>query len=214
MVYYLACACEALLMRREHRTAWKGEIMKVIAFNGSPRKDGNTNILISRLLQELEREGIGIELVQVSEKKIRGCIACFKCHENQNGRCAVEGDAANEYIEKIINAQGIVLGSPVYFQDVTSEMKALIDRAGFVGLANGKMYRNKIGASIACFRRSGGMHTVDAMNHFFLSNEVIIAGRALGVAKERGDVEKDEEAMQTARTLGQRMAWLLKRVAH
>ena len=186
--------------------------MKVVAFNGSPRKDGNTYVLINRLLSELEREGIETELVQLSEKEIRGCIACFKCHENQDQHCAVKKDAANEYIEKITQAQGIVLGSPVYFQDVTPEMKALIDRAGFVGLANGKMYRNKVGASIACFRRSGGMHTVDAMNHFFLSNEMIIVGRALGVAREKGDVEKDEEGMQIASTLGQRMAWLLKRL--
>jgi multimeric flavodoxin WrbA len=186
--------------------------MKVVAFNGSPRKDGNTYILINRLLSELEHEGIETELVQLSEKEIRGCIACFKCHENQDQRCAVKKDAANEYIEKITKAQGIVLGSPVYFQDVTPEMKALIDRAGFVGLANGKIYRNKVGASIACFRRSGGMHTVDAMNHFFLSNEVIIVGRALGVAREKRDVEKDEEGMQIACTLGQRMAWLLKRL--
>ena len=184
--------------------------MKVVAFNGSPRKDGNTNILINRLLRELEGEGIETELVQLSEKEIRGCIACFKCHENQDRRCAVKKDAANEYIDKITKAQGIVLGSPVYFQDVTPEMKALIDRAGFVGLANGKMYRNKVGASVACFRRSGGMHTVDAMNHFFLSNEVIIVGRALGVAKEKGEVEKDEEGMQIATMLGQRMAWTLK----
>ena len=186
--------------------------MKVIAFNGSPRKDGNTNILMRRLLREVEREGIETELVQLSEKRIRGCVACFKCHEEQNRRCGIENDALNEYIEKIVHAHGIILGSPVYFQDVTSEMKALIDRVGFVGLANGKMYRNKVGASIACFRRSGGMHTVDAMNHFFLSNEVIVAGRALGVAKERGDVEKDEEGMQAASTLGQKMAWLLKRL--
>jgi multimeric flavodoxin WrbA len=186
--------------------------MKVVAFNGSPRKDGNTAILINQLLGELEHEGIETELVQLSEKEIRGCIACFKCHENQDQHCAVKKDAANEYIEKIIRAQGIVLGSPVYFQDVTPEMKALIDRAGFVGLANGKMYRNKVGASLACFRRSGGMHTVDAINHFFLSNDVIIAGRALGVARDRGEVKKDEEGMQLATTLGQRMAWVLKRL--
>jgi multimeric flavodoxin WrbA len=186
--------------------------MKVVAFNGSPRKDGNTNTLINQLLRELEREGIETELVQLCEKEIRGCIACFKCHEKQDQHCAVQKDAANQCIEKITKAQGIVLGSPVYFQDVTPEMKALIDRAGFVGLANGTLYRNKVGASIACFRRSGGMHTVDAMNHFFLSNEVIIVGRALGVARERGDVEKDEEGMQTASILGQRMAWLLKRL--
>ncbi len=186
--------------------------MKVVAFNGSPRKDGNTNNLINRLLRELEREGIETELVRLSDKEIRGCIACFKCHENLDRRCAVKNDAANEYIEKIIGAQGVVLGSPVYFQDVSSEMKALIDRAGFVGLANGKMYRNKVGASVACFRRSGGMHTIDAMNHFFLSNELIIVGRALGVAKDLGDIEKDEEGKQVATLLGQRMAWTLKRL--
>src|SRR3974377_1864254 len=112
--------------------------MKVIAFNGSPRKDGNTNILINRVLRELESEGIETELVRLCDKEIHGCIACFKCHDNQNLRCAVEHDAANDYIERIRKAQGIVLGSPVYFQDVTPEMKSLIDRAGFVGLANGK----------------------------------------------------------------------------
>jgi multimeric flavodoxin WrbA len=196
----------------EHKKDRRERDMKVVAFNGSPRKDGNTNILINRLLREVEREGIETELVQLSEKEIRGCIACFKCHENHDQHCAVKKDAANEYIEKITKAQGIVLGSPVYFQDVTPEMKALIDRAGFVGLANGKMYRNKVAASIACFRRSGGMHTVDAMNHFFLSNDVIIVGRALGVGREKGDVEKDEEGMQIASILGQRMAWLLKRL--
>ena len=108
-------------------------------------------------------------------------------------------DAANEYIEKMTEAQGIVLASPVYFIDVTPEMKALIDRAGFVGLANGRMYRNKVGAALACFRRSGGAHTVDTMNHFFLSNDIIIAGRATSVAKEKGEVEKDAEGNEPPR---------------
>lgn len=186
--------------------------MKVVGFNGSPRKDGNTNILMNRLFRELEHEGIKTELVQLSEKEIRGCIACSKCYKNKDQRCAVKTDAANEYIEKMTGAQGIVLGSSVHFQDVTSEMKALIDRAGSVGLANGRMYRNKVGAALACFRRSGGMHTVDSMNHFFLSNEVIIAGRVLGVAREKGDMEKDEEGLQIATSLGQRMAWVLRRL--
>ena len=186
--------------------------MKAIAFNGSPRKDGNTTILIRRLLDGLEHEGIETELVQLSEKEIRGCIACYKCFESQDGRCAVKNDAANEYIEKIMAAQGVVLGSPVYFQDVTPEMKALIDRAGFVGLANGKMYRNKVGSALACFRRSGGMHTIETMNHLFLSNELIIAGRVMGVGKEKGEVEKDTEGMELAGALGQRMAWIMKRL--
>jgi multimeric flavodoxin WrbA len=164
------------------------------------------------LLREIEKEGIETELVQLSAKKIHGCIACYKCFENQDRRCSVKNDAANEYIEKIIQAQGIVLGSPSYFQDVTAEMKALIDRAGFVGLANGKMYKNKIGASLSCFRRTGGMHTIETMNHFFFGSELIIAGRALSVARDKGEVEKDEEGVQSAQTLGQKIAWLVKKL--
>ena len=104
------------------------------------------------------------------------------------------------------------MGSPSYFQDVTAEMKALIDRAGFVGLANGRMYKNKVGASLTCFRRSGGMHTIETMNHFFFSNELIIAGRAMCVARDKGEVERDEEGVQAAQTLGQKIAWILKKL--
>jgi multimeric flavodoxin WrbA len=187
--------------------------MKVVAFNGSPRKDGNTTILIGRLLRAVEQEGIETELVQLSDKPIHGCIACYRCFENLDGRCAVKNDAVNEYIEKIIGAQGVVLGSPVYFQDVTAEMKAFIDRVGFVGVANGrKLYMNKVGASLACFRRSGSMHTVETMNHLFLSNDFVIAGRVFGVGREKGDVEKDAEGLETATALGQRMAWIMKRL--
>jgi len=186
--------------------------MKVVAFNGSPRKDGNTTTLINQVLRELDHEGIETEVVQLADKEIHGCIACYKCFENLDQRCAVKKDAANECIEKMTKAQGIILGSPVYFQDVTAEMKALIDRAGFVGLANGRMYKNKVGATVACFRRSGGMNTIDSMNHLLLGSEIIIAGRVLGVAREKGDMEKDEEGMQIAATLGQRMAWMLKKL--
>ena len=186
--------------------------MKVIGFNGSPRKDGNTTTLMSYLLREIEKEGIETELVQLSAKAIHGCIACYKCFENLDQRCAVKNDAVNEYIEKMTKAQGIILGSPSYFQDVTAEMKSLIDRAGFVGLANGKMYKNKVGASVSCFRRSGGMHTIESMNHFFFGNELIIAGRAMSVAREKGEVEKDVEGVQAAQALGQKIAWMLQKL--
>jgi multimeric flavodoxin WrbA len=186
--------------------------MKVIGFNGSPRKDGNTSILIKNVFRELEKQGIGTELVQLSEKEIRGCIACYKCIENRDRRCAVKNDAANEYIEKMLEAEGMILGSPVYFNDVTPEMKALIDRTGYVARANGRMFKKKVGASVAAVRRSGAVHTLDTINHFFLSGEMIIVGRVIGVGRERGEVEKDEEGMQLAKTLGQRMAWLLERI--
>ena len=186
--------------------------MKVIGFNGSPRKDGNTGILIQTVFRELEKEGIETELVQLSHKRIHGCIACYKCLENKDQRCAVNDDAANECIEKITQAQGVVLGSPVYFMDVTPEMKALIDRAGFVSRSNGGMYKNKIGSLVAAARRTGAMHTLDTMSHFLMSMEMIIVGRAIGVGRDKGDVEKDEEGLMLANALGQRMAWLLKKL--
>jgi len=186
--------------------------MKVVGFNGSPRKDGNTFILINKVFQELEKEGVETEIVQLSEKEIHGCIACYKCTENKDKRCAVKNDAANEYIEKMVGADGILLGSPVYFIDVTPEMKALIDRAGFVSRANGGMYKNKVGAAVAALRRSGAMHAIDSMNHFLLSQEIFIVGRAFAFGRDKGEVEKDEEGMQLVKALGQRMAWLLKKL--
>ena len=186
--------------------------MKVVAFNGSPRKDGNTTLLIQHVFQELEKEGIKTELAHLSGKRIHGCIACYKCFENKDRRCAVKDDVANECIEKMSKAEGIILGSPVYFADVTAEMKALIDRAGFVSLANGGMYRDKVGAAVAAYRRSGAVHTLDGMNHLFLSGQMIIVGRSIGVGREKGEVEKDEEGMQAIKVLGQRMAWLLRKL--
>ncbi len=186
--------------------------MKVLGFNGSPRKNGNTFLLIQHVFNELEKEGIETEMVQLSAKEIRGCTGCEKCGQNKDRRCAVTNDAANEYIEKMAGADGIVLGSPVYFIDVTPEMKALIDRAGFVSRSNGGIYRNKVGAAVAALRRSGGMHAVDSMNHFFLSQEIFIVGRAIAFGKDKGEVEKDGEGIRLTKSIGQRMAWLLKKL--
>lgn len=186
--------------------------MKVVAFNGSPRKDGNTTILINHIFHELENEGIQTELVQLSEKEIHGCIACYKCFENKDQRCGVKNDSANECIEKMIEADGMILGSPTYFTDVTAEMKALIDRAGFVSLANGVIYKNKVGAAVVAMRRSGAIHTIDTITHFFFANQIIVPGRVLVIGREKGDVIKDEEGMQAVKTLGKRMAWVLKKL--
>jgi multimeric flavodoxin WrbA len=183
--------------------------MKVVAFNGSPRKDGNTAILIKHVFGELEKAGIETELVQLADKVIHGCIACEKCGENRDRRCAVKNDAANECIEKMLGADGIILGSPVYFQDVTSEMIALIDRTGYVSRANGRMFKRKVGASVVAVRRSGAIHALDTMDHFFLSGEMLIVGRALAIGRAKGEVEKDAEGIQLATSLGQRMAWAL-----
>ena len=189
--------------------------MNVVAFNGSARKDGNTAILLRTALGEMEKEGVGTELVQLSGKKIRGCTACYKCFRNLDRRCAVKGDVANECIGKMLSADGILLGSPTYFADVTAEMKALIDRAGMVGRANGDMYRRKAGAAVVAVRRAGAIHAFDTMNHFFLIGQMIVPGASywnVGIGREIGDVEKDGEGLDTMRALGRNMAWLLKRI--
>jgi len=189
--------------------------MNVVAFNGSARKDGNTAILLRTALGEMEKEGVGTEMVQLSGKKIRGCTACYKCFRNLDRRCAVKGDVANECIGKMLSADGILLGSPTYFADVTAEMKALIDRAGMVGRANGDMYRRKAGAAVVAVRRAGAIHAFDTMNHFFLIGQMIVPGASywnVGIGREIGDVEKDGEGLDTMRALGRNMAWLLKRI--
>ena len=140
--------------------------MKVVAFNGSARKDGNTAILIRRVFSSLEAEGIETELVQLAGKTIKGCIACGRCFKNKDKKCAVTDDIANECIEKMLEADGIILGSPVYFSDLTTEMKALIDRAGYVARANSDMLQRKVGAGVVAARRAGCIHTLDSINHF------------------------------------------------
>ena len=188
--------------------------MKVIAFNGSARKDGNTAILIREVFKELEAEGIETEMIQLAGKKIRGCTACGKCYKNQDKRCDVDNDFANECIEKMIEADCIILGSPTYFADVTAEMKALIDRAGYVARANSDMLKRKIGAAVVAVRRAGAIHAFDTINHFFLISQMIVPGSSywnIGVGRAIGDVEQDEEGLETMRMLGRNMAWLLKK---
>lgn len=189
--------------------------MKVIAFNGSARKDGNTAILLNYVLGELQNEGIETELFQLAGKEIRGCMACRKCFQNKDGRCSVHTDVLNECVEKMFEADGILLGSPTYFSDVTAEMKALIDRSGYVARANGHTLKHKAGAAVIAVRRAGSIHAFDTINHFFLVNQLIVPGSSywnIGIGREKGEVEKDEEGIQTMKTLGQNMAWLLKKI--
>jgi multimeric flavodoxin WrbA len=193
---------------------WR-DLMKVVAFNASSRKDGNTAILIRQALSELEKEGIKTELVQLAGENIQGCIACYKCVANKNKRCAVTGDVVNDCISKMIEADGIILGSPTYFADCTSQMKALIDRAGFVARANNEMFKRKIGAAIVSVRRAGAIHAFDTINHFFTIGQMIVVGSSywnIGMGRDIGDVEKDEEGLNTMATLGRNMAWLIKKV--
>ena len=189
--------------------------MKVVAFNGSARKDGNTAILIRRVLSVLESEGVETDLIQMAGQQIHGCTACGTCKKTLNKQCKIVNDNVNSYIEKMAAADGIILGSPTYFSMMTSEMKALIDRAGFVGRANGDMFKYKVGAAVVAVRRAGGIPTFDAINHFFLISQMIIPGSSywnIGIGLAKGDVEKDEEGLKTMDDLGRNMSWLLKKV--
>jgi multimeric flavodoxin WrbA len=184
---------------------------KVLAINGSPRKDGNTSILIHTIFAELETEGIETEIIQIGGKKVHGCTACMKCFENQDGKCIIDNDMVNSIIQKMRDADGIILGSPVYFLDITAEMKALIDRVGFVSYANGFPLRNKVGNVAVAVRRAGASRTADTMLHFLLANDMIVPGLpVIGMGREIGDVERDEEGLDRAKHLGQNMARLLK----
>ncbi|AKB26999.1 iron-sulfur flavoprotein [Methanosarcina siciliae T4/M] len=189
--------------------------MKVVAFNGSPRKEGNTVTLIKHVLAELEKEGIETEMVQIGGKSVHGCTACAKCYENKDKMCVIDKDIVNECIEKMLEADGIILASPTYFSDLTPELKALIDRAGFVAKANNEMFRYKVGAAVVAVRRAGAIHVFDSINHFFTISQMIIPGASywnIGIGLAEGDVEKDEEGVRTMQVLGRNMAWLLKKV--
>lgn len=189
--------------------------MKVLAINGSARLGGNTAIMLNTALAELAEAGFETELVQLGPKGLQGCIACYKCFENKDGCCAVD-DAMNGYIAKMAAADAILLGSPTYFADVTSNMKSLMDRAGMVSRANGDLFKRKVGAAVVTARRGGAIHTFDTLNHFFFISQMIVAGANywnMGYGREPGQVAGDDEGMATMRVLGRNMAWLLDRLA-
>ena len=188
--------------------------MKVLAFNGSPREKGNTYHAIQLVFDELRREGIKTDLIQLGGSEIKSCRACFKCREKKNKKCILQ-DTLNPYIEAMMEADGIIIGSPTYFGNVSSEVKAFIDRAGLVAIANDYLFRRKVGAAVVAVRRAGATHVYSSINYFFGINHMIIPGSSywnLGIGLEPGDVLKDKEGVGTFRDLGQNMAWLLDRL--
>ena len=154
--------------------------MKVLAINGSPRHQGNTAALIDTVLAELKKEEIKTDIVQLGGKKIHGCTACMKCFENRNNRCALDNDILNELAGKMAEADGIIIGSPTYFANISSEVKALIDRAGLVAIANGHMLKRKVGAAVVAVRRAGATNAFDAINKFFFINQMIVPAQRIG----------------------------------
>jgi multimeric flavodoxin WrbA len=188
---------------------------KVTAFNCSARKDGNTAILLRAALAELEAGGFATELVQLAGKPLRGCTGCGGCFKKKDGRCTLPDDGLNGYMAKMAESDGILIGSPTYFADITAEGKALIDRAGFVSMANGGLLKRKAGAAVVAVRRGGAIHVFDTINHFFTISQMIVPGASywnVGIGREAGAVENDEEGMRTMKVLGANMAWLLAKV--
>jgi multimeric flavodoxin WrbA len=190
--------------------------MKVFALNASARKDGNTAILLNTVLDELKKEGMETELIQLGGKTIHGCRACYKCFENTDKHCVVKSDMLNDILDKMVAADGILLGSPTYFSDVTANMRAVIERCGFVARANDYMLKRKVGASVVAVRRAGAIPAFSGMNLFLHYMQMVMPGSSywsVGIGKDIGEVLKDEEGLLTMKTLGQNMAWLLKKVA-
>ena len=187
--------------------------MKVIGINGSARKDGNTAILIRKVFEELNNAGIKTELIQLADKEIQPCHACFAC--KGQGNCALKNDGFVEIFHKLAEADGLILGSPVYSADVSAKMKAFLERGGVVVATNPGLLRHKVGASVAAVRRGGGLTAVDTMNHFMLNKEMLVVGSTywnMVYGKNAGEVLDDEEGMANMRNLGENMAAIIKKI--
>lgn len=187
--------------------------MKVIGINGSSHKEGNTAIIINTVFEELNKAGIETELIQLADIDIQPCRACFAC--KGHGNCVFKGDGFCDVFSRIVETDGIILGSPVYSADVSSKMKAFLDRGGVVVATNPGLLKHKIGASVVAVRRAGGMTAIDTMNHFMLNKEMIVIGSTywnMVYGKDIGDVLKDDEGMANMRNLGQNMTSIMSKL--
>lgn len=187
--------------------------MKVLGINSSARKDGNTAILMEKVFEALNKEGIETEMIRLSGKIIEPCKACFACGGKRN--CVHKKDQFQDIFEKMTQADGIILGSPVYTANISANMQALLERASVVTDMNRKenLFRYKVGAAITAARRGGALNALDAMNHFFMLQNMFIVGSTywpMAYGQMPGDIQKDEEGLATMSNLGQNMAYLLK----
>lgn len=191
--------------------------MKVIGLNGSPREKGNTACSLNTVFAELEKAGIETEMIHVGKEKIQGCRACYTCVKMQNEKCVIDDDPVNEWIQTMKLADGFLLGSPVHFSGVAGTMKSFLDRAFFVSSVNGGLFRHKVGASVAAVRRSGGLPTVNTLNHYITYSEMIMpASNYWNVAHgaNPGEMEQDGEGKQIMEVLGRNMAWIMRTIEY
>ena len=190
--------------------------MYALAINGSPRKKGNTELILHAVLEPLAAAGWETEYFQIGDKPIRGCMACGSCMKNKDNLCSNKDDVFNELMAKMLRADAIILGSPTYFTDVTAEMKALIDRSGFVAMANGRAFAGKIGAAVVAVRRGGAIHVFDTMNHLFFISQMIVPGSTywnMVHGRDKGEAASDAEGLTNMKQLGSAIAWLGKAIA-
>lgn len=189
--------------------------MYAVAVNGSPRKGGNTELLLNEVLEQLKDGGWETEIVKVGGTDIRGCIACNQCFENQDNECSLKDDNFNEIFAKMLKADAMILGSPTYFAAVSADLKALIERAGYVAYANNHAFSGKIGAAVVAARRGGATHVYDTINHMFQMSRMIIPCSTywnMGYGHSEGEVLKDEEGLANMRHLGKSIDWLGKAI--
>jgi len=189
--------------------------MKVVAFNGSPNKNGNTWHAIKMVTDELEKEGIATEIIHVGNKAVRGCLACGQCVKKKNEQCIQSEDPVNEWIQLMKEADGILIGSPVHYSAIAGTMKSFLDRAFYVSGVNGAMLRHKVGASVVAVRRSGGIPTFNQLNNFLCYSEMLLPSSNYWNVihgTRPGEATQDEEGKQIMRMLGKNMAWLMKLV--
>ncbi len=189
--------------------------MYAIAVNGSPRKGGNTELLLKEVLSELDEANWETELVKVGGTAIRGCLACNKCFEKRNHQCANKADKFNEIFSKMLKADAIILGSPTYYAAVSADLKALIERAGYVAHANDCAFSGKMGIAVVAVRRGGATHVYDTINHMYQMSRMIIPCSTywnMGYGLDKGDVLEDEEGMANMRHVGKCIDWLGKAI--
>ena len=187
--------------------------MKVLAINSSARKDGNTALLINTVFEELKKEGIETEMVQLAGKVIEPCKACWACGGRKN--CVHKKDLFQDIFDKMTQADGILLGSPVYTANISANMQAFLERASVVAdmNRNENLLRHKVGAAVTAARRGGALNALDAMNHFFMLQDMFIVGSSywpMAYGRMPGEVKEDQEGIETMKNLGQNMAYLLK----
>ena len=190
--------------------------MKVLGISGSPRCGGNTDILVKIALDVCSEQGLQTEFLSLADRPIKPCMACRGCATAEGLRCVQEDPAFEGIVEKFQEADGILVGSPVYFGSATPQTMALLDRVGYVARMKQNFLKRKVGAAVVVARRAGQNFTFAQLNYFFLINEMIVPGSTywnVAFGLEKGTVKNDPEGLATVRTLAVNMAWLIKRVA-